>query len=172
MFLFNIWGLSLIFARTDQDAGSDNTHSALFLMSQPFVKIPVKWRPMALYGYGIMLATILMTLIASSGPPLPMRAVIAHAMISSMMAWIDLLIILVNLLVILIIGSWVTMIAGSSDMSYFCRDWMDLILGPLRKIPMVIGPVDLTPIVFIFLVSFVYGLLQLFLHNQYLALSA
>ncbi|MDA1044202.1 MAG: YggT family protein [Verrucomicrobia bacterium] len=172
MFLFNIWGLSLIFARSERDTFSEHTSSALFMISQPFVRIPVKWRPLALYAFGILLATVLMNLNALPSPPLGLRAVISHAMISSFMAWIDLLNVLIKLLLILIIGSWVTMIAGSINMSYFCKNWMDLILGPMRKVPMIIGPLDLTPIVFMFVASFLYGILKLFLHGQYLGLSS
>jgi uncharacterized protein YggT (Ycf19 family) len=171
MFLFNIWGLSLMYVRADRDVYSDHTKSALFLLSTPFVRLPAKWRPPALLLYGILIACLLINWSTHSGPPLAGRVVIAHAIISSLMAWFDLLLVLVNLMVILIIGSWITMIAGTNEMGYFCKSWIDLIVGPLRRFPMIVGPLDLTPIVFMFGVSFLYNFLRMLLHDQYRALS-
>ncbi|MDE0840523.1 MAG: hypothetical protein OSB41_15935 [Kiritimatiellae bacterium] len=105
MFLFSIWGLSLIYVRADRDIYSDHTKSALFLVSAPFVQLPAKWRPPALLLYGILIAGILINLRTDAGPPLAGRVVLTHAIISSLMAWFDLLLVLVNMMVALIIVS-------------------------------------------------------------------
>ncbi len=67
----------------------------------------------------------------------------------------------------LIIGSWVAMFTGAHGLMMFCRNWTDTLMGPLRRYPLRIGPLDLTPIVMIFLLEFIHGFLMGILLKSY-----
>lgn len=74
------------------------------------------------------------------------------------------------LMIVLIIGSWASLFSTSSALMLFCKDWIDLLLGPFRRLPLRLGPVDLTPIVFYFAVGYVEQILTAILSQAYGAL--
>jgi len=41
-----------------------------------------------------------------------------------------------------------------------CRDWINLLLGPLRRYPVKIGMFDLSPIIFFFAIGIAHTLLM------------
>ncbi len=170
IFLFQLWGISLIFVRSKEAIHSEHTVSALYFFSRPFTDLPLKVRPVALYCFGVFLGVCLNVASISQAPDPGALTLVLKCCVTSLAAWVDLLMLLINLMVILIIGSWITMIAGSPEMTYFCRSWMDLILGPFRRFPLTLGPLDLTPIVYMVAVSVAWYFLKVVLLNSYLVI--
>ena len=62
------------------------------------------------------------------------------------------------------------MFAGSPPLQLASREWMDFFMGPLRRYPLQIGPVDLTPLVMLVGLSFAQRILMYFLLRSYLLL--
>jgi uncharacterized protein YggT (Ycf19 family) len=49
-----------------------------------------------------------------------------------------------------IAGHWIGMATNASNLGWMCAEWLDHLLGPLRRYPIRIGMFDLTPLVFFF----------------------
>ena len=89
----------------------------------------------------------------------------------ALIGWVQLLPMLQSLMLLLIIGSWVSMFAQSHNLAMLCRDWINLLLGPLRRYPLRIGMFDLSPIVFFFAIGLVHAILMSILVAAYNSLS-
>jgi uncharacterized protein YggT (Ycf19 family) len=92
---------------------------------------------------------------------------IVCSFLSALAAWTDVLHIIRSLMIVLIIGSWVSMFTQSHALMMFCRDWIDFIIGPLRRYPLRLGPIDLTPIVMIFALELLHKVLMSILLASY-----
>ena len=53
---------------------------------------------------------------------------------------------------------------------HFCRTWIDFLMGPLRRYPLRIGMLDLTPIIMIFALDFLHRFMMGILARSYLKL--
>jgi len=168
IFLFKLWGFSLIFMRTAYGQ-FDHAGDALHRLSLPFSDLKIELRPLVLAIFGMLLAFLVNLtgdlargVDAWSGTPLP--SLLLRCFISALAGWASVLPILSTLLVVLIIGSWVSLFSSSQGLSFFCREWLDVLMGPLRNFPVRIGMLDLTPLIFIFVIQWTYpfivGLLQ------------
>lgn len=164
IFLFKIWGLSLIYSR----GGTAGTHTeeALGRAAYPFTGIRQAARPLFLLAAGIAICSILRRagsegFVYAGGRLLPLVAVPGSSTMSSglqlavvaIAGWVDVLRTMISILMLLIIGSWVSMFAGSQSIMFFCREWIDMLLGPIRKYPIRIGMIDLSPLIFFFVVG-------------------
>ena len=95
----------------------------------------------------------------------------ARLLLVSLSGWVALLPVVQSCLILMIIGSWVSMLTGSHGLASFCREWIDLLIGPMRRFPLRIGMLDLTPLVFMFALGFVHVLLQSILLHSFLKLA-
>jgi len=176
IFLFKIWSLSLIYVRTGRGISSSHTTETLRHLSRPFTDFRTEVRPFILLVYG-MLLVLLLNLTGRVVPGLiewqsgGHRSVFLEYGISVLAGWLDILPIMRSLMMFLIIGSLVSMFTGSHGLMFFCREWMDFFLGPLRRYPIRVGVFDLTPIIFFIAVQFIYGFLKGILIRSYLALG-
>lgn len=179
IFIFKLWGLSLIFARGRQMV-ADHASQTLHELAQPFTGLRPELRPITLLGFGIVIATLLNLAGAPSDSPLAAftqsgtagPALILRYAISSLAAWVDLLLLLRSMLLVLIIGSWIAMFTGAQGIGAFCREWTDLLLGPLRRYPIRVGMLDLTPLVFLLAIQYlIYPILMGILVVAYGAIS-
>jgi len=178
VFLFKLWGFSLVYARQNPST-LGNTGGAIHHLSRPFTTSRVEYRPIILIGFGLVLAFALNMAgaPASAGMPFALRSsagdgtlpsLLLHYGISSLAAWVDVLLIIRILLILLIIGSWISMFASSHGIMMFCRDWMDMLLGPMRRFPIRIGMFDLTPLVFLLAIQMlIYPILMGVLLSSY-----
>jgi uncharacterized protein YggT (Ycf19 family) len=181
MFLFTIWGVSLIYVRTKGRSTFDHTTDTLYYLSRPFSDIRAEIRPAALLSLGIVMAALFeaagrpsnaqftgMTL-PTSGYPLDtaLPAVILRSTIVALTAWVQVLPLIRSLLLLLIIGSWVSMFTNTHQLMILCKNWIDFLLGPLRRYPVRIGMIDLTPIIFFIVVGFAFQILMGFLTASY-----
>jgi len=162
IFLFKVWGFSLIYVRGGTSSFS-NTTNALYHVSRPFSDFDMRFRPFVLLGLGILLAVLLNvagTRLYAPGSPIQsdptsgLAAVLRYS-VSTIAEWVRLLVVLRSLIILLIIGSWVSMFTGSRGIAFFCRDWLDMLMGPLRRYPLRIGTLDLTPLIVILAIQMV-----------------
>lgn len=172
VFLFKVWGLSLIYVRTRPGSSRDHTTDTLYHLSRPFSDISTELRPAALLGYGILLALLLnlageISLVKTTWQQTSFLVVILKYSISAIAGWVQILPIMRSLMMVLIIGSFVSMFTASQGMMFFCREWIDLLLGPLRRYPIRIGMFDLTPILFFIVIGYVYRILIIILLRSY-----
>jgi len=169
--LFHIWSISIFFVHNRRQATFDNSRGALYWISRPFTDVRTELRPAVLVGLGMLLAV---GLDLAGGPRHNMVisdagliATLARAFIVALAAWSSVFAILRNALIVLIIGSWVAMFTGAHALMMFCQNWTSALMGPLRRYPLRIGPLDLTPIVMIFLLEFIHGFLMGILLKSY-----
>ena len=165
MFLFKLWGLSLIFVRSGSGMRSDNTTAAFYQLARPFSNLRYEWRPGVLFIFGCLLVAALDLVAGVEGGSVSFHAL--RCAILAMASWVSILSVVVQIVILLIIGSWVSMFTSAQNIMTFCREWMDFFLGPMRKFPLRIGMLDLTPIAFIFLLFVVEGLLMGILYNSF-----
>ena len=179
VFLFRLWGLSLIFART---RGTDREHTVATVhhLSRPFTDARAEIRPAVLLLYGMLLAAAVhwlsdgVSALRIGGAVVTPRAtgtlLAMRFVISALAGWVQVLPLIQMFLIVLIIGSWVSMFSAAQNLIYFCREWMDLLMGPLRRYPIRIGMFDLTPIVLMFVLSFIHRFLWGLLRDSYIKL--
>ncbi len=165
MFLFKLWGLSLIFVRSDASSRSDNTTAALYQLARPFSDLRYEWRPGVLFIFGCVLIAALDLLGGVKGDSTASHAL--QCTILALACWVSILSVVIQIVFLLIIGSWVSLFTNAQNIMLFCRDWMDFFLGPMRRYPLRIGMLDLTPLAFMFLLFIVEGLLMGILFNSY-----
>lgn len=182
IFLFKIWSVSLIYLREDANASvTSHTHSALYAACRPFMAIPYPMRPLFLLAFGITIAIAMnLTGYPSEKSPqfagqmlAPATPVLASPLlwqcfVSAIGGWVSVLATLEVAVFYLIIASLAGLLLGSHGISHTSREWTDMLIGPLRRFPMQIGMLDLTPLVFIFAVRFIHTILQAFLLGHYL----
>lgn len=158
-FVFRLWGLAIIFVR-GTSAASDQATGTLHALARPFTDVRMDLRPFVLLGAGMFIAVA--AALAGSHQldgAHPFVAVVFCAR-SALKEWVDLLPLIGGILILLIIGSWVGIFTHSGGMLFFCREWLQVFLGPFRRYPLRIGMIDLTPIVVIFLLRAIHWLLD------------
>lgn len=179
LFLFKIWGLTLIYVPTAPHSSFTETHSAIHILGKPFSILPAMLRPAALLLWGMLLAWLLSWVAAPPAsatqpaaalialPAAPVTKLIAMATLS-IATWAELLNFLQSAMFFLIIGSWLSMMLGMPQTAQFCHEWIDSLLGPFKRYPVRIGMMDLTPIVFFFVLALAYNILRKFLLDIYI----
>ncbi len=171
LFLFNLWALTLIYAWNDRAATFRRTSKTLFILSRPLTGIPQSIRPVALLVLGTLLAAGARTIALGGSIPAWTPAVITQLGLSALTAWVNVIPLLQQFVIALIVGSWVSTFGGSSDLLSVCREWLDLLLGPVRRFPLRIGMLDLTPLIFLFGLGALYLFLMSLLAGLYNPLS-
>jgi uncharacterized protein YggT (Ycf19 family) len=167
-FLFKVWCVSLLYARAHGASGFSHAHGVLHHLARPFSGIRIDLRPLVLFVAGVVIA---FTLNFFGGwPDNPAPSVALKLGISSLAGFVNAVEVVLSLLMLLIIGSWVSVFTGSRAIMSFCRDWIDLLMGPMRRYPVRIGMLDLSPLIFFFAVQFVVNLARLILVGSYRAL--
>ena len=173
VFLFTFWGLALLYAGR-KTSPFNHASGALFHVSRPFSLVPLELRPPVLLGVGILLG-LLFNVDPSRGSeafsavPLTATAFLKY-FLSALQGWVAVLSVLQLLMLLLIIGSWAAMFSTSHELMLFCKDWIELLLGPLRRFPLHLGPLDLTPILFFFALKYLQAFLSAMLTKSYLGL--
>jgi uncharacterized protein YggT (Ycf19 family) len=181
IFLFSVWGICLIYLRPAASrAQLSNTHDAMLFIGRPFTDLPFAARPAALLGFGVLLGLLL----DISGRPLqglalpvtnsvleqPAAKAALGLALSALEKTAELLGTISSLVVVLIIGSLVAMFAGSRVIHFFCRDWLDFLLGPASRWQIHIGAIDLSPLVFLFAIGALQVAARTVIGKAYLAL--
>jgi uncharacterized protein YggT (Ycf19 family) len=169
-FLFTFWGVSLLYA-SQRSSTFNHASETLYHVSRPFSLVRMEFRPLVLLAFGLLLAFLVNLDVTARNVPsmaddLTLRT-FARYLLSALRGWADVLNAVQMFLIVLIIGSWAAMFSTSSALMFFCKDWIDLLLGPLRRFPLRIGILDLTPILFFFVVKYLYLFLCAILAYSY-----
>lgn len=168
VFLFKLWCISLIYARTRRDASRGESSDALFHVSRPFTDIGMPLRFPGLLFAGVLLAWLFAAVavpprLSVTGPSGWGPLAGLRLLLVSLSGWVAVLPVIQNLLLLAIIGSFVSLFAGSTALAGLCREWIDLLIGPLKRYPIRVGFLDLTPLVFLFAIGFAHAFLYGFL---------
>jgi uncharacterized protein YggT (Ycf19 family) len=182
LFLYQIWGLSLVYFGFSRSATAWSGHpvETLYYLGRPFTDLPRTVRPPALLLFGTALALLLGVLgrpvMTHTLPPfLPLdpatstQALVGAAVVA-LSGWVNILATIRSAMILLIIGSLVSLFASAPGIAVFCRDWTDFLLGPARRWRLHVAMLDLTPLVFLFVVGFIHGLLQGVLLQSFMGL--
>jgi uncharacterized protein YggT (Ycf19 family) len=171
VFLFSLWGISLLYVTTYGRARRGPAPEAVFLASRPFTTLPASLRPPVLLALGMLLVLVLAPLagapaVAADVAPRAL-ALSLRAVLVTLSTWVALLPLIESLLILLIIGSLVSTFTGSPALAGFCHEWISLLIGPLSRYPLRLGLFDLTPLVFIFVLRVVHLFLVSILWRSY-----
>jgi uncharacterized protein YggT (Ycf19 family) len=173
VFLFRLWGISLLFTWAGAHRSQEHLVAMLHYLARPFSDVRIEWRPLVLTVCG----AVLVVLLDRFGRPVPRELAVGlsttlywsgssvavsvlKVLILTVAAWVQLLPLLQSLMLLLIIGSWISMFTHSHGLAMLCRDWINVLLGPLRRHPLRIGMFDLSPIVFFFAIGIVHAILM------------
>jgi uncharacterized protein YggT (Ycf19 family) len=171
-FLFKLWGLSLIYVHAERIATVRPTTDALAKLARPFVSLDMAVRPPLLLVLGAALGYGMNHLGvppegANSYESASALVLSARLLIVAVSGWVGLLPLIQSLLILTIIGSWVSMFTGSYGLASFCHEWIEMLIGPLRRYPVRVGTLDLTPLIFMILLGVVHGALQMVLLESF-----
>ena len=106
LFLFKIWGISLVYVWHRQQVTFRSTIDALYQLARPFTDVPLAWRPVLLLGFGGGLAFALTWIGGASLVPGTGLIHVPQLLTISLMAWVHLLPIIQQVLFLVIIGSF------------------------------------------------------------------
>jgi uncharacterized protein YggT (Ycf19 family) len=183
IFLFQCWGLTLIFLMLNPSVRGESPTGFLADISRPFSSLPPAVLPPALLALGTLLAWVLTLANAVPAHALPLD----HAASASELAptffalrlgvcalagWVQLLNVLQTAMLWSIIGSLIGAFSGNVQFAWFCQDWINSMLGPLRRYPIRLGMFDLTPLIFFLAIRhLVYPFFMRTLHKAYMVLT-
>jgi len=181
IFLFSVWGICLIYLRPAASrAHLSHTHDAMRFIGRPFTDLPLAARPAALLGFGMLMGLLLDIAgrpldglglpVANSVLGQPAARAALGLALSALERAAELLGAISSMVVVLIIGSLVAMFAGSRVIHFFCRDWLDFLLGPASRWQIRIGSFDLAPLAFLFLIGALQVAARTLIGKAFLAL--
>lgn len=179
-FVFKIHVIAVIYLRT---GGATGTHAdpAISQLAKPFTDITPQYRPVALLVLGMImvsLADIFGTTQFSSqyagltvdcildwnNSPLPLT--LTKVALITLAAGVQIIGLLGQLVFFFVVVSWISTFANSRPLSVISRESISFLLGPLRKRQVIIGTIDLTPLIFIVAATFIYKTLMQILSNS------
>lgn len=172
IFLFRIWSVTLLYLSRNRGTVSGHTQSALHQVSAPFVFGRAELRPVYIITAGILIQLLLnftgpTTPANPSWMNIPPGNYISRLVIISMAGWIEVFVVVQFAVMFLIIGSWISIFTSSVSIMRLCKEWIDLFLGPLRRYPLMLGMIDLSPIVLFMVLGAVYTFLMGILARSY-----
>lgn len=165
IFTFQIWALSLFYVKTKQQASYSTNTDALFNIAKPFSFIEVSIRPIVILLFGMLIAYSLLTFSYNPQNTDTLIVTLTKLAVISLSGLVSVLGIIRHLIVIMIIGSLFASFSAAPHILKICRDGIDTLVGPLRRYPLRIGMFDLTPIIFLLAIQFVWESLNLLLGN-------
>lgn len=154
LFFFKFWSLCVLylgFARRPDG----QVQTALHSLTAPFSWLPPMTRPPLVLVLGLSCGVLLQRF---DGAPFTLLSTL-RALLAVVSAWTLLIGILQQAVFILIIGGWIGAGSGSDKLRWMCAEWIDLLIGPLRGRPIVIGMFDVTPLLFFFVLGIVRQIL-------------
>ena len=171
IFLFLLWSIALLYAGGKRANMFNHAAETVFNVARPLTLAIPELRPVVLVLYGMVIALLLNADISAGTSALVTEHFgptgLYKLLLISLREWVMALSIIQVAMIVLIIASWAAMFSTSPALAFFCRDWIDLLVGPLRRIPLRLGPLDLTPLLAYFLIVFVQGFLILIIDRSY-----
>ncbi len=183
IFLLKLWALSLVYAMTGRNVVQGHTTNALSYLARPFSGIAMELRPIFFF----ICATLTFACLDYAGTPVTVSGLtmpveigwdtdmfvllLVKLVILSFVVIASVFPIIIKLLVMLIIGSLISMLARARTVMFFCREWIDMLLGPLHRYPVRIGAFDFTPLVFVIITVYIYGIMMHLLMKGFFGLG-
>ncbi len=182
MFVLNVWTFAVVYlpSRTSSAA---HTRVAIRAITYPFSAIKVERRPVVLVIAGMAIVFMLSFLtdhFRVAGPggleyvgDISEGGVIPHVMrvaVISVSGLLEIIAAIRTLMLVLVIGSIVSMVAGSPNIAYVCNDWIELLLGFFRRYPLRMGMIDLTPLIFFLVLDIVDGVANRIVYQIFVAI--
>jgi uncharacterized protein YggT (Ycf19 family) len=177
--LFYIWALSMIY--THNRFRSNRATNALQAVSQPFSSLPVALQPVFLVLFGCLLAALIdLTGVYTDNPGAlvvmldwkneQLATLFVKLAITSLSGFIGTINIITTSLIILIIASWIGRMTARDELTEVSREFIDMLMGPMRRFPIMVGMLDIAPIIFLILLNYAYSFLMRILSSsiQYL----
>ncbi len=172
IFIFNIWGISLLYFFKVKNTPSSRSEGLLYYLSRPCTDAPPLARPFILIALGSLITLLIHSAQAHAMPLWQLshgKNNPFYFVIQSLIGWANVLPIIQQIMLILVIGSWISTFTGSSGLTIICSEWINFLLGPMRRRRLIIGMFDISPIIFIFAVLFIHGFILIIL-NAFLRL--
>ena len=146
VFFFKFWSICCPYLGTTRRP-EGQVQTALHALTAPFSWIHPIARPPILLAFGIGLGILLQSI--GGDRPVDLLAG-AKALLAVVAAWVALLDLLRWVVLVVIVGHWIGMGTGAQNLGWMCEEWLDHLLGPLRRYPIRIGMLDITPFIFFF----------------------
>lgn len=176
VFLFKLWSITLLYMFIQQRNNYAFAHPTIFLqrLSLPLSSLRNEFTLLILITVGAFIGAALEIEGAPIQPTININVrhgsfilVAAALTLVSLSALADILMTIANVMVLLIIGSFVATFTGNRSVMHFCSEWIDTLLGPLRTRKIAIGMFDLTPLIFLLAITmFVHPLLRGILYGM------
>jgi uncharacterized protein YggT (Ycf19 family) len=146
VYLFKFWAVAVLYLGFGRADAAGSARLALRRFAFPLSWVRSELRPAVLLAMGTGLILLLGRMAGGHGEAMALP----KAFLSALAAWVGALDILRLTLFVLIVGSWVAMASGSTNIAWMCNEWLELLLGPIRRFPVRVGMLDLTPLLFFF----------------------
>ena len=178
VFLFQLCALALLFLGIYRPDNRLNlARDMVERLTRPLSLLGPLARPamLLLAGGGLLVLLHLGGQAVSPMRPLtamPATLALLRLLVATLAAVADQLLAARSVLIALILGSWLGLATQSLPLQYLCRDWLDLFLGPLRRLPLQTGTVDMTPLVAFLLLAVLHAALAGTLYTWHLNLLA
>lgn len=172
-FLARVWALAWLLQWLNRGRSRSDAADAVQWAALPVSSFPPGWRLAAIFGVNMLMVALLF--LAGTATPLagaagelqvtglewaagPVRALWRVALLS-VAAMLDVLMLAHSLILICLLFSLAGLVVGSPVIQFRAREWMQLVLGRLARYPVVIGPLDLTPLLYFLLLPIAYAIL-------------
>ena len=184
LFLFKLWTLSLLYVPPRGGPAASLAHSALYYAARPFTDVWGALRPLVWLAFGMGAGWLLLAhgrepaalplpllrvrmAPVSSDPPalLPLKLALG-----ALSGGVEAVGVAAQLMVWLILASWVFQLLGLGGAVVHCREWLSLLLGPMRRWSVRLGPLELAPALALLVLLLAQVLLQGLLLETYLRL--
>ncbi len=164
MFIFNIWGISVLYLAFTRNTPGTRIGGMMYNLCHPCIIAPLFARPVIIIAIGSLVSFLLhlthpqIELILSLLALDVSKTSIISFIIRGIAGWVNIIPILQQTMLILIIGSWLSSMTASRSLASICTEWIDFLLGPLRRYHVSIGLFDITPLLFIVATWLIHGI--------------
>lgn len=171
VFLFHIWAFELIvcLAYKRQQPDDNPVGEFVYRLAYPFSIIKTWTKIAALPALGVAIV-ILMDSIATQGGAhgFSFSSMALRRFISALAGIINALQLTIQIMIGMIIASWIGLLANSAPVMSASREWIDFIIGPVvRKFRLQIGMFDLTPLLVLLGLDFIHRIIIVLLFIPY-----
>ena len=177
LFIIRLWTLYFILRLLARPARLTRAAEAFAFFARPFSQIPFMLQPFVLIvlHFGItaviislgLIPSVLSTLVPNAQAPAASMFLIGHPIaVLLKIGWLSLmscgdgLMWMNNALLLFILGSFLSMIFGLKTVMLICTESVDVLLGRFSRRQTATSGIDFTPMIFFFIVNFIYGIIQ------------
>jgi hypothetical protein len=177
-FLVRLWTLYFLISLLAKPTRLTRAAEAFAFFSRPFSLLPLVLQPFILLLLHFCLTSVtislgfipsvLATLMPNAPTPAPDLFLSGHPLAGwlSLMSFADGLMWMNNALLLSIVGNFLSMIFGFKTVLLISMESMEVLLGRFSRRQTLTSGIDFTPMIFFFVVNFIYGLIQAGLYQM------